>query len=338
MRQADAVNHRKTLLLLAAVAVAILLAGPFIGGIPIAFDAMLRPFGSDTAAVLLWKLRMPRIFTAFLAGAALSIAGAAFQALFRNPLATPFTLGVSGAASLGAALYMRWGAETGTAGLGGILASFAGAAACVGAVYALAWGRGGVSNARLLLAGVAISFCCSSLIMFIHYASTATDAFRMMRHLMGSLSASGWETAIVLAPVTLIGGLLLWALAWELDLLAVGEDIAQSRGVAVERIRHIIFLATCGLEAVVVALCGPIGFVGLMIPHCCRLWFGGGHRVLLPASLLLGGSFLATCDTVSRTIVAPSEMPVGVLTSLIGGVFFLWLLFGASSAETSLES
>ena len=105
----------------------------------------------------------------------------------------------------------------------------------------------------------------------------------------------------------------------------------------VEKIRHAIFLVTCALEAFVVALCGPIGFVGLMIPHCCRLWFGGGHRTLLPASLLLGGIFLSTCDTVARTVVAPSEMPVGVLTSLIGGVFFLWLLFGASSTNTSLD-
>ncbi|HOT28357.1 MAG TPA: iron ABC transporter permease [Candidatus Ozemobacteraceae bacterium] len=330
-------NGRIILPCLAIAAVVTMLIGPFIGGVPVAFDALLRPGAPDAGAVLLWKLRMPRILTAFFAGAALSVAGAAFQAMFRNPLATPFTLGVSGAASLGAALYMRWGADTGTAGPGGILASFAGAAACVAAVYGLAWGRGGVSNARLLLAGVAISFCCSSLIMFSHYASTATDAFRMMRHLMGSLSSSGWETVAILLPVTLLGGLLLWALAWELDLLAVGEDIAQSRGVPVERIRHAIFLVTCALEAFVVALCGPIGFVGLMIPHCCRLWFGGGHRTLLPASLLLGGIFLSTCDTVARTVVAPSEMPVGVLTSLIGGVFFLWLLFGASSTNTSLE-
>lgn len=330
-------NGRIILPCLAIAAVVTMLIGPFIGGVPVAFDALLRPGASDAGAVLLWKLRMPRILTAFFAGAALSVAGAAFQAMFRNPLATPFTLGVSGAASLGAALYMRWGADTGAAGLGGILASFAGAAACVAAVYGLAWGRGGVSNARLLLSGVAISFCCSSLIMFSHYASTATDAFRMMRHLMGSLSSSGWETVAILLPVTLLGGLLLWALAWELDLLAVGEDIAQSRGVPVEKIRHAIFLVTCALEAFVVALCGPIGFVGLMIPHCCRLWFGGGHRTLLPASLLLGGIFLSTCDTVARTVVAPSEMPVGVLTSLIGGVFFLWLLFGASSTNTSLD-
>ena len=329
-------NGRIILPCLAIAAVATMLIGPFIGGVPVAFDALLRPGGSDAGAVLLWKLRLPRILTAFFAGAALSVAGAAFQAMFRNPLATPFTLGVSGAASLGAALYMRWGAETGVAGLGGILSSFAGAAACVAAVYALAWGRGGVSNARLLLAGVAISFCCSSLIMFSHYASTATDAFRMMRHLMGSLSSSGWETVTILLPVTLLGGILLWAVAWELDLLAVGEDIAQSRGVPVEKIRHAIFLVTCALEAFVVALCGPIGFVGLMIPHCCRLWFGGGHRTLLPASLLLGGIFLSTCDTVARTVVAPSEMPVGVLTSLIGGAFFLWLLFGASGSDTSL--
>lgn len=330
-------KHRTFLVILALGSIATLLVCPFVGGIAIPLDAIWRRGEDELTVVLLWQLRIPRVATAFLAGAALSIAGAAFQALFRNPLATPFTLGVSGAASLGTALYMRFFGGSGPTGPGGIAASFLGAALCVAAVYALAWGRGGVSNARLLLAGVAISFCCSSLIMFAHYASTATDAFRMMRHLMGSLSASGWETVLALLPATLLGGLLLWALAWELDLLAVGEDIAQSRGVAVERIRHLIFFVTCALEAVVVALCGPIGFVGLMIPHCCRLWFGGGHRVLLPASLMLGGIFLTASDTVARTLVAPAEMPVGILTSLIGGVFFLWLLFGASGSEAPLD-
>jgi iron complex transport system permease protein len=323
------VTPRRWVLLTAVGAVLSLGLAPWFGAQPIPWEAIRHPGGQGTAEILLWQIRLPRVATAFLAGAALSVAGAAFQALFRNPLATPFTLGVSSAASLGAALHLRLGLAFPFFGLPDIcLTSFLGGLAAILLVYGLTRLRGGFSTARLLLAGVAVSFVCSSLIMVVHFTSDAYDSFRLVRRLMGSLSASGPDTMWGLLPLAVAGALFLAAQAWELDLLALGEELALSRGVDGRRVRHRLFFATCLLESAVAALCGPIGFVGLMVPHLCRLRVGNVHRYLLPASFLAGGTFLTVCDTVARTLLAPAELPVGVITSLLGGPFFLWLLLG----------
>ncbi|NLI78498.1 MAG: iron ABC transporter permease [Candidatus Riflebacteria bacterium] len=325
---------RRFLLLTAGIALVTLVLAPLFGAQPLDWRALFHASEGDPAPLLFWQVRVPRVATGFLAGAALAVVGAAFQALFRNPLATPFTLGVSSAASLGAALHVRLGLAFPFFGLPDVcLTSFLAGLGAILLVYGLTRLRGGFSTARLLLAGVAASFLFSSLIMVVHYTTDAYDAFRLLRRLMGSLSASGTDTLWGLVPITLLGAIYLASLSWELDLLALGEELALSRGVDGQGIRRRLFFATCLMESAVVALCGPIGFVGLMVPHICRLMIGNTHRFLLPASFLVGGTFLTICDTMARTLFAPAEMPVGVITSLLGGPFFLWLLLGPRSHE-----
>jgi iron complex transport system permease protein len=167
----------------------------------------------------------------------------------------------------------------------------------------------------------------SSLILFLQYVSDFANSFRIVRWLMGGVATTGYQSIVPIALATLAGGAVVMASLRELDLLTVGEEFAASRGVAVNRAKLVVFLAVSLMVGGVVAVCGPIGFVGMMCPHLCRLLLGGTHRTLAPATFLLGGAFLLLCDTGARTLVAPAEMPVGVITALLGGPFFLWLLF-----------
>ena len=179
----------------------------------------------------------------------------------------------------------------------------------------------------LLLAGVAFSFFFSSLILFIQYMSDFTQSYQIIRWLMGGLEVVSISAVFPLLIVFCPAMLLFWILTRDLDLLTIGEDIAVSRGVEATRSKALLYICTSVLVGVVVALCGPIGFVGMMVPHICRLIVGWNHRILFPASLLLGGSFLTICDTAARTLIAPAEIPVGIITAMLGGPFFLWLLF-----------
>jgi len=222
-----------------------------------------------------------------------------------------------------------WGWPLPLLGIGShVIFAFAGALLTILLVYSLTRVRQGFSCATLLLAGVAISFFSSSLILFIQYLCGFVDSYRIMRWLMGELSVTGYTSIKNLFPFVVIGCGILLCLTRELNLLISGEEIAASRGVDLRRIKKMLFLATSLMVGGVVALCGPIGFVGMMVPHICRLCFGADHRILLPAVLLFGGSFLTLCDTLARTLIAPAEMPVGVITALLGGPFFLWLLIG----------
>jgi len=276
---------------------------------------------------ILLNLRIPRVLCAFVAGAMLSLSGMSFQALFRNPLATPFTLGVSSGAALGAAVFIRLGLAFTILGVSGTsLAAFGGAMLAVALVYGLTKIKGGFSTTTLLLAGIAISFFFSSLILFIQYVSGLTHSFRIIHWMMGTLTTADYSQLANLLPFLGGGGLLLVFLHREMNLLMVGEDIAISRGVNVGLVKKLIFLAASLMVGGVVSICGPIGFVGMMSPHICRLMVGADHRYLTPASFLFGGLFLALCDTLSRVLIAPSELPVGVLTALLGGPFFIWLL------------
>ena len=323
-------------ILILATAV-ILLVAPFWGMKHIALSDVVGTGTADWTSTLFWNMRVPRTLTGFLAGACLALSGLVFQAIFRNALATPFTLGVSSGASLGGVLFLRVGIPFTVLGLSGTsLSAFAGAVLSIFLVYGLIRATGAFSTSRLLLAGVAVSFFCSSLIMFVHYTSNFQDVFRLMRWLMGGLSVSGYDAVRTLSVFAVGGGLLLWFFAHELNLLATGEEIALSRGVDVSRMRHALLITTSLMEGCVVAMCGPIGFVGIMVPHSCRLLVGSNHRRLVPAAFLLGGAFLVICDTVARTVANPAEVPVGVITALLGGPFFLWLLLTGKAEDIEL--
>ncbi len=314
--------------LLLAVAVALGVA-PFCGMEPISPRALWSDIGDGTQSVILWQLRLPRVAMAFLAGAALATSGMVFQAMFRNPLATPFTLGVSSGASLGAALAIQQGWTFLTLGVSSVsLAAFLGAILTIVLVYLLAAGsREGSSTATMLLAGVAVSFFFSSLILFLQYISDFTRSYQMLRWVMGGLDrVVTFADVLHVLPFALTGCLIVWYLTHELNLLSTGEDFAFSRGVDVQQTKLLLFFAVSLMVGAVVAVCGPIGFVGLMAPHICRLIVGPDHRRLFSTVWMFGGVFLVVCDTLARTLMAPTELPVGILTALLGGPFFLWLL------------
>lgn len=327
----------RRLTLLLAVSLLVLLVAPFVGVEPVSPEVLRNPGGTDAGSVIFWQLRLPRVLAGFLAGAGLAIGGAAFQALFRNPLATPFTLGVAGGAAFGVALASRLGIGIALVGVG-----VNSAAALVGALLAVAvvWGlthlRPAFSTMVLLLAGVAMSFFFSSLILFLQYTASLGDSYRIVRWLMGGLAWVDWRGLLQMVPFVAVGIAALAFRARELDLLSLGSDVAASRGVDVAGTRRWIFLATSVMVGGVVAACGPIGFVGLMAPHICRLLLGAEHRLLLPASCLFGGSFLVLCDAAARTVMAPVELPVGVITAFLGGPFFLWLLLRRVASRDAL--
>lgn len=315
------------LMIMGAFTCVVLLGTPFVGMESLSPSILWSQQTSDVAATIFWTLRIPRMLMAFFVGAALSLSGLVFQAMFCNPLATPFTLGIAGGAALGAAIYIRIGFVFGILGLSGrTLSAFAGAVLTMLLVYSLVRLRRDFSMGALLLAGVAISFFCSSCILFIQYLCGFTHLFRITRWLMGELAVTGYGPLREIAPIVLLGSGILFCMGKELNLLTTGEELSLSRGLNVQPVKRILFFTTSLMLGGVVARCGPIGFVGMMAPHICRLLVGADHRILLPATFLFGGSFLVLCDTMARTLIAPAEMPVGVITALLGGPFFIWLL------------
>lgn len=315
------------LLCFGGAALILLIVLPFAGMSLIKLNAILDSAVSPIDYRIFWGLRVPRLLTAYAAGGALAVSGMVFQAMFRNALATPFNLGIAGGASLGAALYLRLGLTFTLFGFAGIsLFAFLGAIITTALVYGLTRLKRGFSVATMLLAGVCLNFFFTSVIMFLQYISDFTGSFKIVRWLMGSLDASGFETFFNLLPFVALGLLVILYLSNDINVLSSGEELALSRGVSVGRTKTVLFFTTSILVGAVVAACGPIGFVGMMAPHICRLIIGNDHRYLAPASFLFGGFFLALCDTVARMIIAPAELPVGVITALLGCPFFLWLL------------
>jgi iron complex transport system permease protein len=308
---------------------------PIVAVVTVAGAVAVGPHGAMSSlmpddpieARILSEVRMPRVTLGLLAGAALATAGMAFQALFRNALATPYTLGVSAGASLGAAIYVHLGITASLAGIPGYaFAALAGALLAIALVYAVARATFGFSSSTLLLAGVAISFLFTSMILAIQYIGDVTTSFRIGRWLLGGLEVVGFLPVVHVLPFAVIGIAILLAISRDLDLLVAGEESAASRGVSVTAVKKLIFAAASLMVGGVVATCGPIGFVGLVVPHIGRLILGPRHRTLAPFSVLAGGTFLVACDAVGRTIVAPIELPVGIVTALIGGPVFLAML------------
>lgn len=282
--------------------------------------------GHGTAALIVLQLRLPRIILGGLVGAGLAAAGTAFQAILRNPLADPYVIGVSAGAGFGAALGITLGLGDTPIGLGSIpLLAFLGAVVTVALVYALARIGGQVSMASLLLAGVAIGAfltACISLLMVLFRRNLDEVVF----WLMGGLSGRDWRQVSYSAPYILLGLIVLRLAARELNVLALGEEGAAYLGVNVSAVRNLVLIAGALLAAAAVAASGIIGFIGLMIPHMARMLIGGDHRRLVPFAALFGAFFLIAADTLARVALAPLEIPVGVITALCGGPFFLWLL------------
>jgi iron complex transport system permease protein len=327
-------KHKLILLTILLVLAVIVLSGaPMVGMRTVPVNAILHPASGWMESDIFWKIRIPRVCISFLAGAGLAVSGMAFQAMFRNPLATPFTLGVASGASLGAAIYVRLGLVFSVLGISGIsVFAFTGAILSILLVYGLTEVKSGFSTTTMLLAGVAISFFFSSIILFIQYMSDFTHSFRILHWLMGGLEVVGFESVLNMAPFVISGSAIILYMTHELNLMMTGEEIAISRGVSVRKTKKVLFFATSLMVGGVVAICGPIGFVGMMGPHICRLLIGADHRYLTPATLLFGGVFLTLCDMLARTLIAPAEMPVGIITALLGGPFFVWLLLGESSS------
>jgi ABC-type Fe3+-siderophore transport system permease subunit len=310
-----------------AIALATVLLAPLVGSTPISlrrvFDFSI-PFADNADAQIFFVARLPRTWV----GACLAAAGVVFQGLLRNPLATPFTLGVSAGAALGAMLAITFDWSLTAIGISAVpAAAFAGSVAAVAIVYALAQARHrGLSTSVLLLAGVTLNAFLSALILFVQYFADFADTYRTLRWLMGDLDVSSYQPLIAALP---LGVLAFAAFAWlarPLNLLSLGPDSAESRGLNVATAQRTAFFSASLATGAAVSVGGPIGFVGIVIPHLVRLLVGPDHRLVLPAASLFGAAFLVACDLLARTLLAPVELPVGIITAIIGGPFFLWLL------------
>jgi len=321
----------RTVLGFGALAVATVLLAPLVGATAIdfrrAFDFSI-PFADNVDAQIFFVARLPRTLAGACVGALFAASGVVFQGLLRNPLATPFTLGVSTGAALGAVLAITFNWSLGFIGISAVpVAAFVGSLVAVGIVYALAQARHrGLSTTVLLLAGVTMNAFFSAMILFVQYFASFADTYRTLRWLMGDLDVSSYEPLLAALPTATVAFVVFAWLARPLNLLSLGPDSAESRGLDVARAQRAAFLSASLATGAAVSIGGPIGFVGIIIPHLVRLMVGPDHRLVLPAATLFGAAFLVGCDLIARTILAPVELPVGIITALLGGPFFLWLL------------
>jgi iron complex transport system permease protein len=317
---------RLALLLLVAAAAVVLALATGAAGIPVRdVLAALMGGGDAMTRTIVLELRLPRVVLALVAGGGLAVAGAVFQALLRNPLAEPYILGVAGGAAVGAV-----GAMTlGLAVIPGAVpaAALAGAVGAILLVLRIAVRVGRAVDTRvLLLSGVVAGAFFNALILLLLTLADVESFRSAVFWMMGSLAASNWQAVALLSLYVVPASLILMALARPLNLLAIGEETALFLGTRVQRVKLVAYFTASLLVAAAVATCGVIGFIGLIVPHAVRLAWGSDHRLLLPASLLGGGTFLLLADTGARTIAAPAELPVGVITSLVGVPIFVLLL------------
>ena len=291
-------------------------------------DQLWKVLIGDTAVIemaelIVLKIRFPRIILAGLVGFSLSLGGLVFQALLRNPLADPFILGVSSGAAFGAVIGIMIGLGF---NFGIPLMSFAGALLTIYLIMVMGRGKMGMESSAILLAGVVINAFFTAVIMFFIAVATDDRLHTMLFWLYGDLSQSRYGQSIIVAPAILVGFVILYGLSKHLNIITAGEDTALQLGVDVERARLICFLVVSLLVGLVVSFSGLIGFVGLVVPHLGRMALGSDHRLLMPVSALGGAIFLIIADTISRTVISPGELPVGVITAFIGAPFFIYLL------------
>jgi iron complex transport system permease protein len=297
------------------------------------FPGWVTPSWQPFEASIVWDVRLPRVLLATIVGAGLAVVGAALQAILRNPLADPYLLGTSAGAALGAVGVLMSGASV-LGALSVSAAAFAGALVATVAVYALAWQAGRFPAARLVLSGVAVSYSFSSMTnLMIFRAPSGEQARTALFWMLGGLGAARWESLGLPAAIVLAGTAVLVAHSRTLNILSLGEEAATALGVEGDRLRRLGFVITSLTTGVLVALSGGIGFVGLMVPHVVRLAVGADHRRLLPATALAGAIFLTWADVLARVVVAPEELPIGIVTAFAGAPFFLWLMRARSRKD-----
>ena len=320
-------RRERSLVYIALISAIAVFVTPFIGVV----DLTSQVAGSENLfSEIFWSLRVPRVLLAFFCGATLGVGGLVFQSMLRNPLATPYTLGVASGASCGAVVSMLLVPTLTFAGTdSSVLGGLGGAAIATLLVYILGSVGGALSMGTLLLAGVAMSFFFSSLILLFQYLGNPAEVYRVIRWLMGGLETVGYHNvalAGVFAAVMLACSLLYLR---ELDSMAIDNDLATSWGVPVRKVQKRLFVATSISIGGMVSITGPIGFIGIMLPHMCRMIVGPKMTLLLPATATCSGAFLVLCDAAARTVAGPAEVPVGIITALLGGPFFVWILLGA---------
>ena len=326
-------------LLLAAALIALLL-GVGIGSVYVSPGDILAILGNrllGTAfpenlpasySAMVLDMRLPRVLLAFLTGAALALGGTVMQSILQNPLASPFGLGVSSGAGLGAALVIVLGLTAGSRGV--FLLPAVSLAFALGTVFLVVFVSArldrNLSNVTVILVGMVLSLFCSA-VMNLLATTSPTHAQRIQLWQLGSFSMREWSAVWVLAPFVAVGLLLFLGYARELDVMTFGEEQARAMGVDLGRTKRVLLSAVAALTGAAVAFVGVIGFVDLIAPHIVRKWFGAAHRRVLPAAALLGGTFLVLCDLAARTLTPPREIPIGSITALLGAPFFLYIFF-----------
>jgi iron complex transport system permease protein len=302
--------------------------GVAIGSVHIPLEVLWNKAADETAANILWKIRLPRVLLAGLVGASLAIAGAAFQGLLKNPLADPYTLGVSSGASVGAVMTIFFSISIPVVGHYALpIFSMIGAILTMVAVmgFARIVDRS-LKMETLILTGVIFSSFLGSLISLM-IALSGEELRQVMGWLLGSVSMRGWPFVQMIIPFVIIGSIMLWTQRRELNVLLYGEERAKHLGVHVKRSKYIILVGGSMLTGAAVAVSGTIGFVGLVVPHMTRMLWGSDHRHLLPLSFLNGATLLIICDLIARTIIMPRELPIGVITAFIGAPVFSYIFY-----------
>ena len=278
---------------------------------------------SNLTSDIIWRLRFPRVLLAVLLGATLSLGGMVFQALLRNPLAEPYILGISGGSAIGAII----GILLGLARFPGVwLTAFLGSLTTLGLLYLMVSGRTMLRGNTLLLSGVMVNAFCSAVILFLVSLAQDSRLHNIIFWLMGDLAAATMDNVIALSWTVVPCFFLIFLQSHNLNVLTLGNDMAQSMGVNIRFTTTLLLVLTSLMVSATVSYCGLVGFVGLVMPHLLRLLLGPDHRVLAPAAVLAGAAFMVLCDTLARTLPAQGEMPVGVITALIGAPLFVYLL------------
>ncbi|WP_375105696.1 FecCD family ABC transporter permease [Lysinibacillus fusiformis] len=302
--------------------------GVAIGSVHIPIEVLWNQSVDETAANIFWKIRLPRVLLAGIVGASLAIAGAAFQGLLKNPLADPYTLGISSGASVGAVMTIFFNISIPVVGLYA-LPTFSMIGAIITMVIVMSFARvvdRSLKMETLILTGVIFSSFLGSLISLM-IALSGEELRQVIGWLLGSVSMRGWPYVQMIIPFVIVGSLMLWTQRRELNVLLYGEERAKHLGVNVKKSKYLILVGGSMLTGAAVAVSGTIGFVGLVVPHMTRMIWGSDHRHLLPLSFFNGATLLIICDLVARTIILPRELPIGVITAFIGAPVFSYIFY-----------